>query len=65
RVFDGDGRASVADIVEAIYFAVDNGADVINMSFSVGRHSEALARAVKYARRKGVVCVTSSGNAGS
>ena len=62
RVFNGDGVASLADIIEAIYWAVDNGADVINMSFSVGATSRALERAIFAAKKAKVVLVTSAGN---
>lgn len=62
RVFNGDGTASLADIIEAIYWAVDNGADAINMSFSVAEHSSALQRAILYAKKNKVVLVSSAGN---
>ncbi len=65
RVFDGDGTASTADIVRAIYYAVAHGADVINMSFSMDERSPELARAILWARIAGVVCVSSAGNQGS
>ncbi len=62
RVFGGDGRANLFDIVRAVYYAVDHGADVINMSFSMEEHSKELQRAIQYARNRGVVCVAASGN---
>lgn len=65
RAFDGDGTASVFDIVKGIYFATLAGADVINMSFSVDEHSEILAHAVNFAKLLGVVCVSSTGNEGT
>ncbi len=65
RVFDGEGTAHPFDIIRAIYFAVDNGANVINMSFSMKEFSPELLRAVNYAYKKGVICVASAGNAGS
>ena len=64
RVFDSVGSAHVFDIIRAIYYAVDHGADVINMSFSVSEPSIELRRAVQYARSQGVVCVASAGNGG-
>ena len=64
RVFDGTGEARVFDVARAIYYAVDNGADVINMSFSLGENSSELLRAVQYARKNGVVCVAAAGNLG-
>lgn len=64
RVFDGDGSADLNDIVEAIRFAVRNGANVINMSFSTSESSAELLRAIRYAASQRVVLVTSTGNEG-
>ena len=64
KAFDGDGNANLFDIVRAIYYAVDNGANVINMSFSVETFSPELMRAINYAARNGVACVASAGNQG-
>ena len=64
KVFDANGHASVYDIVEAIYYAVDHGANVIQMSFSLEAFSPELMRAVNYAARHGVACVASAGNLG-
>ncbi|MEA2602145.1 MAG: hypothetical protein QOF89_3137 [Acidobacteriota bacterium] len=64
KAFNANGDASLFDIVQAIYYAVDHGAKVINMSFSVGVFSPELLRAVNYAARKGVTCVASTGNDG-
>ena len=64
RVFDSMGSAHLFDIVRAIYYAVDHGADVINMSFSMPEPSLELQRAVQYARSHGVICVASAGNHG-
>ena len=64
RVFDASGYADLLDIVEAVYYAVDHGANVINMSFNVGTFSPELMRAINYAARNGVACVASAGNHG-
>lgn len=64
RAFDAHGHSETSDIVRAIYHAVDHGADVINMSFSVTSFSEEILRAVNYANRRGVVCVAAAGNSG-
>ena len=64
RVFDGMGRGNLGDIVRAIYYAVDNGAHVINMSFSTDSYSAELQQAISYAANNGVVCVSSVGNEG-
>ena len=64
RVFDGHGRGNLVDVVRAIYYAVDRGANVINMSFSLEVFSPELMRAVNYASRQGVACVAAAGNEG-
>ena len=64
KAFDANGHASLYDIVDAIYYAVDNGANVINMSFSLETFSPELMRAINYAARNGVACVASAGNLG-
>ena len=65
RAFGADGSASLSQIVEAIYFAVDRGADVINMSFSLQQDSPNLKTTLDYTASKGVICVASAGNDGS
>ncbi len=62
RVFDGYGQANPRHVIQAIYYAVDHGANVINMSFSVDRQSVELKKAIDYAAARGVVCVSSAGN---
>jgi subtilisin family serine protease len=64
RVFDGEGQGHLFNIVRAIYWAVDHGADIINMSFTFPSHSRELQEAVQYARQNGVVCVVAAGNQG-
>jgi len=64
RVFAANGTATVSQVVQGILWAVDHGADVINMSFSTSQNSPALAAAVAYAQWKGVICVAAAGNDG-
>ena len=64
KAFKADGSASTYDIIRAIYYATDNGASVINMSFSLVDPSSEFVRAVNYATEHGVVCVSSAGNNG-
>lgn len=62
QAFDDSGQAELLDIIRAVYFAVENGADVINMSFSLDTPSDELHRAIRYAHDHGVVCVAAAGN---
>jgi serine protease len=64
KVLNHFGSGTSADIAEAIRFAADNGANVINMSLGGGGHSQVMADAVAYARKKGVTVVAAAGNAG-
>ena len=59
----GNAGGTVADIAEAIKFAADNGADVINMSLGGPGESQLLEEAINYAHQKGVVLVAAAGNA--
>jgi subtilisin family serine protease len=65
KAFRADGTSNSFDIIRAIYYAVDHGADVINMSFSMASPSTELVRAINYAADHGVICVASAGNLGS
>ena len=62
----GEISAAQADTNEAIYYAVDNGAHVINLS--LGSSSDQVlperVAALKYAEDNGVICVYASGNDG-
>ncbi len=58
----GVNGGSIADIAEAIKFATDNGADVINLSLGGGGDSLLMQSAIKYAHDKGVVMVAAAGN---
>lgn len=61
---DGDERDK--DVALAIRYAVDNGADIINMSFgkNFSPQKEFVDAAVKYAEEEGVLLVHAAGNDG-
>lgn len=64
KVLNYFGSGTSADIADAIRFAADKGAKVINMSLGGGGYSPVMASAVEYARKKGVTVVAAAGNAG-
>lgn len=64
KVLGENGGGTVADIAEAIKYAADNGANVINLSLGGGGESRTLADAIDYAYGKGVVIVAAAGNEG-
>ncbi len=61
---NGDERDK--DVANAIIYATDNGAQIINMSFGKGFSpgKEAVDKAVKYAESKGVLLIHAAGNDG-
>jgi subtilisin family serine protease len=64
KAFHADGTGYDSDILRAIYYAVNHGAKVMNMSFDYATYSTELATAIKYANSKGVISVASAGNDG-
>ncbi len=63
KVLGQGGGGTISDIAEAIRFAADNGADVINLSLGGGGDSQLLKDAIAHAHRRGVVIVAAAGNA--
>ena len=59
-----DGDEHDKDVANAILYAVDNGASIINMSFGKGYgwDKEAVDKAVKYAEKNDVLLVHAAGN---
>lgn len=64
KAFNATGTGYDSDVLRAIYYAVKNGAKVMNMSFDFATYSPELATAIKYANSQGVVSVASAGNDG-
>jgi len=62
---DGDERDK--DVANSIIYAVDNGAQIINMSFGkdYSPYKKVVDKAMKYAEKKGVLLVHAAGNDGS
>jgi subtilisin family serine protease len=64
KVFDAHGGSSLSLIVQGIHYAVDSGAHVINMSFSMTGYSHELENAIEFANSRGVILVAAAGNEG-
>ncbi|HQR80778.1 MAG TPA: S8 family serine peptidase [Actinomycetota bacterium] len=65
KVLDADGVGDSDDIARGIIWAVDNGADVINMSFGADASNRVEAEAIDYARGAGVTLIAAGGNEGA
>lgn len=64
----GEGFLSLSEIIQALRYAADHGADVINMSFQIGGASSGedvfMEEAIEYAYSKGVTMIAAAGNQG-
>lgn len=64
KAFGPDGNGSLSNIIAAIYYAVQNHANVINMSFDLEQSSTELTNAISYANTNHVMLAASAGNDG-
>jgi len=62
KILGADGEGTEADAAPAIYYAADNGADVISSSWGSADESQVIKDALAYARRRGVIVVAAAGN---
>jgi thermitase len=65
KAMGAKGYGTTFDIAKGIVWAVDHGADVINLSLGNYQPSNVLEEAVRYAYEKNVVMVSAAGNDGS
>jgi hypothetical protein len=65
KFLDGNGSGSTSNAIKAIYYAIDNGAVVLNNSWGGTDYSSALNEAVAYSYNAGASFVAAAGNAGS
>lgn len=63
KMYDSQANGSYFSLAEAIYYAVDNGAQIISMSVGGNYNSPDVSLAVSYAANHGVLMIASSGNA--
>ena len=65
KFFDVITQPVAANAAQAIRFAADNGANIINLSFDLGIGSDVLQQAIKSACAGGALVVIAAGNTGS
>jgi len=62
KALDDRGIGNTFRIIQAIDYAVNNGADIINLSFVGYGYSQSLAEAIERAYKAGVIVVAAAGN---
>lgn len=65
RVFDEYGVGSDMDAANAIFYAVDHGADIINLSLGTTNYSQIFQDAVTYAWQSGALVIAAGNENGS
>ena len=64
KFLNGQGEGTTSDAISAIYYAIQNGAKVLNNSWGGPNYSTALHQAVNYTYENDAVFVAASGNNG-
>ncbi|USN48750.1 MAG: S8 family serine peptidase [Pseudobdellovibrionaceae bacterium] len=64
KFLDGQGVGKTSDAIKAIYYAVNNGAQVLNNSWGGPSYSKSLHEAVVYSYNAGTSFVVAAGNSG-
>lgn len=62
---DDSGSGTTSEVIAALYYAVDNGASVVNLSLGGPASDPALQTAINYAYEHNVVVVAAAGNCGT
>ncbi len=62
KVAEDNGSVDPATVAKGIMWAVDNGANVVNISLTITKPSSTLENAVNYAWDKGAVIIAAAGN---
>ncbi len=62
KALNDKGEGRVSDVIKAIDYAVNNGADIINLSFVSFNYSAGLQEAIYRAHQAGIMIVAAAGN---
>ncbi|SDJ70620.1 S8 family peptidase [Sediminibacillus albus] len=65
KALDNNGEGNLADLVEAIDWAIQQDMDIINLSLGTSHDSQTLKEIIKKAYSSGILIVGASGNNGS
>ena len=65
KVLDQNGGGTYSQVINGIYWAIDNKMDIISMSFGGSEDSRALHEAILEAEKQGILIVAAAGNRGS
>jgi thermitase len=64
KALNSAGKGNASDVAEAILYAADNGARILNLSFGDDLEYQAIHDAIVYAKGKGCLVAAAAGNTG-
>lgn len=62
KVFDKENRSTISRVIDAIYWAMEQKVNIINMSFGTVQDSSALHQAIQDAQKQGILLIAAAGN---
>lgn len=62
QVLNGKGSGKIADIISGINWSVEQGVDIINLSFGFSKDDPKLREAIRNASNKGIIIIAATGN---
>lgn len=62
KVLDSGGKGTLTDLIDGLYWCIENDIQVINMSWGTSLSSETFTRAVKKVYRAGIVMIAAAGS---
>lgn len=62
KVFDKENCSTISRVIDAIYWAIEQKVNIINMSFGTVQDSPALHRAIQDAEKSGILLIAAAGN---
>ncbi len=62
KALNDKGEGRISDVIRAIDYAINNGADIINLSFASLNYSDGLQEAIARAHKAGLIIVAAAGN---
>jgi len=64
KVMDADGTGYTSSVIQGVEWAIQEGIQIINMSFVSSEYSQLLHEAIQFARDNGILVVAAAGNIG-
>jgi subtilisin family serine protease len=64
KAFNANGSGKLSDVLKAIYYSAQHGANILSMSFDFTTSSQEITRAINYVTSNNIICVASVGNDG-